>query len=271
MMATKALKHEELMLVIPQRLLITMDAIMDSYIAPYIERADPRLTPTQALAVFLMCEKYRREKSFWRPYIDILPEEYSCPTFFTEDDFRLLPNSLRGKAKAKKYECHKEYKELAPFFKMLADLFPDQEDAFNFKDFKWAWSAIKTRALDVPIGRESCRHLRDAEDTPTPTMFPLVDSINHAAQAKIRHRYNEKSRCLESRTETVYRRHAEVMNSYGRADNDNLLLEFGFVVPGNPEDTVTFHLGKVSSGNYVICCPRQIWRGSVDQLIVRMT
>eukprot|EP00058_Branchiostoma_floridae_P019648 XP_002605138.1 hypothetical protein BRAFLDRAFT_122719 [Branchiostoma floridae] len=242
LMATKALKHEELILVIPKRLLITIDAIMDSYLAPYIERADSQLTPSQALAVFLMCEKCRREKSFWRPYIDILPEEYTCPAFFTEEDFRLLPNSLRGKAKAKKYECHKEFMELAPFFKMLADLFPDQEDAFNFKDFKWAWSAIKTRAFDVPLGGETCYRLRDSEDTSNPTMFPLVDSINHAAQAKIRHRYNEKRRCLESRTETVYRRHAEVMNSYGRADNDNLLLEFGFVVPGNPADTVTFHL-----------------------------
>ncbi|XP_066263749.1 SET domain-containing protein 4-like isoform X1 [Branchiostoma lanceolatum] len=241
LMATKALKHEELILTIPKRLLITLDAIMDSYIAPYIERADPQLNPTQTLAAFLMYEKYRREKSFWRPYIDILPEEYSCPAFFTEDDFRLLPNSLRGRAKAKKYECHKEYKELTPFFKQLADLFPDQEDVFSFKDFKWAWSAIKTRAFDVPIGLETCPHIRDT-DTPTPTMFPLVDSINHSVKAKIRHRYNDKSRCLESRTGTVYRKHAEVMNSYGRADNDNLLLEFGFVVPGNPADTVTFNL-----------------------------
>ncbi|XP_019637584.1 PREDICTED: SET domain-containing protein 4-like [Branchiostoma belcheri] len=241
MMATKALKHGELILAIPKRLLITIEAIMDSYLAPYIERADPRLTPTQALAVFLICEKHRREKSYWRPYIDILPDEYSCPAYFTEDDFRLLPNSLRGRAKAKKYECHKVYKELTPFFESLADLFSDREDVFNFQNFKWAWSAIKTRALDVPIGRETGAHLRDT-DTPTPTMFPLVDSINHSAQAKIRHRYNDKSQFLESRTESVYRRHAEVMNSYGRADNDNLLLEFGFVVPGNPADTVTFNL-----------------------------
>lgn len=55
-------------------------------------RCDPLLGGMEnvALAVYLICEKLNIKESTWQPYIDVLPESYNTPLFFSPEEMSLL-------------------------------------------------------------------------------------------------------------------------------------------------------------------------------------
>ena len=59
---------------VPRDMLITMQEVMSSEIGPYLGDDDGT---TLALSLFLLHERAKRDRSQWKPYIDILPTSYT--------------------------------------------------------------------------------------------------------------------------------------------------------------------------------------------------
>lgn len=60
--------------------------------------------------------------------------------------------------------------------------------------------------------------------------------------------FNKDTDCYEIKTFDKYKRYSQVFISYGAHDNSHLLLEYGFVIPGNPNDVYEFTLGEKLTG-----------------------
>lgn len=56
--------------------------------------------------------------------------------------------------------------------------------------------------------------------------------------------YDPVSNCYRIKTLDSYHAYDQVFIHYGPHDNVNLLLEYGFVIPSNPHDAVSFELGE---------------------------
>ena len=109
------------------------------------------------------------------------------------------------------------------------ELFPLQE--FTFTRFCLAWNTIQARAF----GRR----------LPWTALVPFADCLNHA-NVQTKYDYNIDSNGmfrLFPTGQNAYFQGEEVFNSYGRRNNENLLLEYGFAMMDNEWDEVEIALG----------------------------
>ncbi|KAF9807825.1 hypothetical protein SFRURICE_000606, partial [Spodoptera frugiperda] len=89
--ATKEFKEGSLLLTVPSKLMMTEKNAKESELGSF---SDPLLQnmPNITLALFLLLEK-NDPKSFWKPYIDILPDKYPTILYFTLEELAELKPS----------------------------------------------------------------------------------------------------------------------------------------------------------------------------------
>lgn len=82
-----------LVISVPRKLMLTIESAKNSILGPLIDK-DRMLQnmPNVALAMFLLIEKFS-SNSFWKPYIDILPNSYTTVLYFSNDELIELDNS----------------------------------------------------------------------------------------------------------------------------------------------------------------------------------
>lgn len=104
------------------------------------------------------------------------------------------------------------------------ELFP--LDRFTFQRFTLAWNTIQARAF----GRR----------LPWTALVPFADCLNHSnVQTKYDYNISENGMFrLFPTGNNSYVKGSEVFNSYGRRNNENLLLEYGFAMLDNEWDEV---------------------------------
>ncbi|KAJ1956565.1 Histone-lysine N-methyltransferase setd3, partial [Dipsacomyces acuminosporus] len=85
--ARQAILENEPYAWIPYKLVIT-DSVCQSMLP---ETLDIDLHGRPMLCTFLIHERFvAKDKSFWKPYIDILPPEFHTPLHFSEEELALL-------------------------------------------------------------------------------------------------------------------------------------------------------------------------------------
>ncbi|XWS34440.1 hypothetical protein CRYUN_Cryun21dG0038800 [Craigia yunnanensis] len=177
--------------------------------------------------------------SFWRPYINNLPETYSVPIFFAGEDIRNLQYAPLL------YQVNKRCRFLLEFEqelkKALKNLKPS-EHPFGGQDVDasslgWAMSAVSSRAFRL-YGKK----LPDGTHSDIPMMLPLIDMCNHS--------FNPNARILQEQdagnpkmlikvvAERDIKQNDPLLLNYGCLSNDFFLLDYGFVIPSNPYDYI---------------------------------
>lgn len=112
-------------------------------------------------------------------------------------------------------------------------------DQFTFSRFALAWNTIQARAF----GRR----------LPWTALVPFADCLNHAnVQTKYDYNVDENGMFrLFPTGQNAYFRGQEVFNSYGRRNNENLLLEYGFAMLDNEWDEVEIAFELIKSPSEV--------------------
>lgn len=234
-MSTKSLKAGELIIALPERCLLTTGAVLESYLGDYIRKWKPPISPLLALCTFLMVERYAGDESQWKPYLDVLPESYSCPVFWEYSNVSLLPEPLRGKAQEQITFLQELYSSAASFFASLQSLFRESvENILTYEALCWAWCSVNTRTVYMKHPQRDC--FSRAVDAYA--LAPFLDLLNHSPKVQVEAAFNPESRCYEIRACSSCRRYEQVFICYGPHDNQRLLLEYGFVAVQNPHSTV---------------------------------
>jgi hypothetical protein len=195
-----------------------------------------------AIALHLIHEKYVvGETSFWKAYIDILPETGQVnPTFtWSDEDLSFLNGSpVIAATKSLQLKLQREYDDLLGGENGLIAKYPDRfpADKFTYETWIWAFTMLFSRAI----------RLRSLKQGETLAMVPYADLINHSpfSQAYIDARESGDWLFKSGEEEVIlyadrrYRKMEQIYISYGPKSNAELLLLYGFAVERNPFNSV---------------------------------
>ncbi len=129
-----------------------------------------------AMACQLIRERFvMGDQSFYKPYIDVLPEVGEVnPTFtWSEEDLSFLQGSpVIAATKSLQMKLRREYDSLLGGEDGLIAKFPDKfpKEAFTFEHWEWAFTMLFSRAIRL-------RNLRQGESL---ALVPYADLINHS-------------------------------------------------------------------------------------------
>lgn len=166
--ALSDIRSHEIMLEIPRKLLICEPTCKLSKIIGHVFE-DPTLfrfggVGSELIAVFLMHEYLQGKKSFWYPYIKVLPDPTTiCKWTDTQLDM-LQDNALSKAAKDKWGHFRVQYIRL---FSRLRTRFPDEfpEDLYTERLFIWAILTVSARAFGRRLEWMA--------------LVPFADNLNH--------------------------------------------------------------------------------------------
>ncbi|XP_050677459.1 actin-histidine N-methyltransferase [Leptidea sinapis] len=236
----KALKHfpdESLILTIPEKVMMTEQDAYNSELSGFIKKDLLMQTMSNvSLALFLLLEKSKPD-SFWKPYIDNLPEKYSTVLYFTLDElaeikpspvFEVSLNLYTNIARQYAYFWREIFDANTPELKSL-------RDTFTFENYRWAVSTVMTRQNRIQLG-----------DKNTTAFIPLWDMCNHE-NGKITTDFNKELRRGECFALRDFQPGEQIFIFYGVRSNANLFLHNGFVYPNNKFDTLSLYLGVSSN------------------------
>ncbi|KAF6737404.1 SET domain-containing protein 4 [Oryzias melastigma] len=247
---------------LPESCLLTTSTVLLSYLGPFLKRWKPPPSSLVALCVFLVCERHRGEASDWFPYIDVLPQSYSCPPYFTDSVMAVLPSGVRRRAEEQREMVRHLHASHQDFFRSLQPVLtrPAEEvltyEALRYTHkqpphshtlspqrthsriwppmpHRWAWCSINTRS--VFMTPPSSSFLSGPDNY---ALAPFLDLLNHRPDVQVKAGFNRATGCYEVRSLSGVQRHQQAFINYGSHDNQRLLLEYGFVSSCNPHSVV---------------------------------
>jgi histone-lysine N-methyltransferase SETD3 len=223
--ATRSLLPGELVLHIPRKLMITTEVAKASAIGKLIATHGGDFTDHDYLVAYLL--QIKREGGFWKPYIDILPTDYShIAAHFSESEMACLEGSyITGVVRTRRKQEDDSYNALAACLK---------ESWFTREDFAWGYSIVKSRVYSVVLGGKESR-----------AMVPLADMFDHNPDKSLRWIKASDTGFIVTARESV-EQGAALFESYGVRCNARLLNVYGFCVDFNPENHAEIFLRPVS-------------------------
>ncbi|XP_076159735.1 SET domain-containing protein 4 isoform X1 [Alosa pseudoharengus] len=243
LMVTSPIKANEMLISLPEQCLLTTSTVLGSYLGEYIKRWKPPVSPLLALCAFLIAERHAGSLSKWKPYIDVLPQTYTCPAYFSDDVINLLPPGLRVKARDQRERVWELHSSSAAFFASLQPLLREPAvTLFSHDALCWAWCSVNTRTVYM-------RHPQSPHLSTEPDVYalaPYLDLLNHCPQVQVGQvtaGFSQANRCYEIRSVQGCSKFHQAFICYGPHDNQRLLLDYGFVAPGNPHAVVYVDLG----------------------------
>jgi len=239
LLARRNINDGDELLMIPMKLCLTIDSAREALGDDAIPLGTNEYL---AIAAHLIYERFvKGEKSFWKPYIDILPTvEEVNPTFtWSDEDLSFLEGSpVVPATKSLQIKLQKEYESFLGGEGGLCERFPDRfpREAFSLENWIWAFTNLFSRAIRL-------RNLRNGEGL---AMVPYADLINHSPFSSAYVDAREAGDWLfKDGTEEVilyadrsYRKMEQIYISYGPKSNADLLLLYGFALERNPFNSV---------------------------------
>ncbi|XP_072513907.1 SET domain-containing protein 4 [Salminus brasiliensis] len=242
LMATQPIKAEGLVISLPERCLLTTSTVLKSYMGEYIKRWQPPVSPLVTLCSFLIAERHYGDTSEWSPYIKVLPKSYTCPVYFSDDIMDLLPRDVQKKGVEQKERFQELYISSQPFFLSLQPLFTQPvENLFTQDAFRWAWCSVNTRTVYMEHAQSDFL----SREKDVFALAPYLDLLNHCPAVQVEAGFNKLTSCYEIRSIQGCKKFQQAFICYGPHDNQQLLLEYGFVAPGNLHSVVYVDLGAL--------------------------
>lgn len=228
LIARKTITQGQPLLVINTKLVLTKQQARETLGADVVTE---QMGEYIALALLLVHERAKGPRSFWAPYIDVLPtaDEVGQSFLWPEEELALLTGSQALDAtRSMQTKLRDEFAELeATLFSARPELFP--ADDFNLDSFLWAMSMLFSRAVN----------LREQEML---ALVPYADLLNHSPYSATNFMLNtipfSKEREVTLYADRSYAAGDQVLISYGQKSNSELLLLYGFVVDRNLFDQV---------------------------------
>ncbi|KAK2716013.1 hypothetical protein QYM36_010547 [Artemia franciscana] len=230
MRTRKGLEAGQLLVQIPRLLLMTAGGFRSSKEWSWL--VDKNLSCHDALVLYLLVEKNKRDSSFFHAYIKTLPEEFSMPTDLGNEMICMLPTFIAMKFQDKIKSLQDSFKKVARGYKNICI------KELGFCEFKWAYYVVNTRA--VHITGSSGKFNADSSDCMA--LVPFLDLLNHTHDTSCISGFNPDTNCYEIETLSKTPKCSEVFINYGPHDNLSLFVEYGFLIPRNPNNCLPLEM-----------------------------
>ncbi|CAM2009690.1 GNAT family N-acetyltransferase [Acanthopleuribacter pedis] len=166
--STQPIKSGAALCWVPRKLMMCGDKARASRIGRCIEAANPSLRSEHSLLAAFLLQEAADPDSFWRPYINSLPERFDeVPLFW--DEAALQP--LQGTFALLWIKARRD--RILADYQALAEAVPHFATRFSEQQFLWAMTAVNARCFDVPV----------VSGTSEPALIPLLDLYNHHQDA----------------------------------------------------------------------------------------
>lgn len=230
LIAFKNIQQNEKIIEIPESIIITENN------EEYQIQNPNLLNEYDRIAIFLIKERSKGEKSSWKPYLDTLPVENDLKLVFRwrMSDIAFLNGSkiLLARTYLKKkidFQFNNVQKNVFEKNKLI---FP--EEIFNLMSWEWAMTILFSRAI----------YLQNSKKI---SLVPYADLLNHNpfSTSYIDSKSIPFSNSLEISmyADRSYNKFDQVFTTYGPKTNLELLILYGFSLERNPFESYEIRVG----------------------------
>mmetsp|Transcript_27829 Transcript_27829/g.49130 ORF Transcript_27829/g.49130 Transcript_27829/m.49130 type:complete len:464 (-) Transcript_27829:135-1526(-) len=180
------------------------------------------------LACYL-CQEKHASSSYWKPFIDILPDKYyNMPIFFNDHYNKHLKGSYSIEmAATRNKQLRQEYEGIVracPAFRK-----------YHYLEFVWGRLAVITRIFSLDINGRT-----------TDGLVPMADMLNHHPTRQTTWGYSDRKQGFVMTTTQEVGPDVEIFDSYGRKWQGRYFVNYGFTIDDNYEDNDAVIQGHLS-------------------------
>ncbi|CAL8466995.1 g6531 [Coccomyxa elongata] len=200
------------------------------------------------LCLLLLIEKARGNASIWASYIEVLPQHYEDPVWWSDEDVLILKGSRLGAAVehyAKGLQNLSIWRaRLCAIQRELGGINVLEEDGglwgTSEEVLKWAKSTVWSRAFNIAS-------MGDAQEASI-ALIPVLDMLDHNPQQHVAwHTGRQGKDNFHFLTKSPIKKGDVLYSNYGYKSNEELLLGYGFILEPNPADFFCVSLGLETS------------------------
>jgi hypothetical protein len=196
------------------------------------------------LALFLHDQYSLGVKSFYSPFINYLPDDFTCfPYYYSQEERKLVSNTfLEDEISSWNSQLKFEYNLVTNNFPLHSIKF---EEYVKMRHLSWSRN-FNMNFNGVSYG----------------TMIPIADLFNfHPEKVNLKWAFDLDHKCFSVRAHRDINAGEELFLSYGQEDNAMYLFYYGFIISNNP-NKLTVELKK--EGDEVIKLTRPV---EIERLI----
>lgn len=252
MICNENIDSEEIILEIPQKLVVSIELILNSDIEEIFKNMfNKNKNERLLITLFILHEKYK-QNSFFKPYIDIFPKKIELLSDWNNNDFDELQDCTINNHTSRLDYLKEMYKH------EIENLLEDNNDInsllnkINFQDFYWAYKIVNTRCF--PDKSTSIFNI---------VFIPLADCINYGKDDNTTLTYykNNIDFSYQFKAKQKIFKNQEITILYGslnsnnyKHNNFNLLFHYNFCILNNKYEYISINtkiILKVNSNNYI--------------------
>lgn len=189
-----------------------------------------KLTSHQLLSMFLLLEKKRKSNSWWKPFLDCLPnyKDYEgTPMTWKFDENVEDEKLLSSLPKFTRLHVEKQIEQFNSDFAIVTSLLLPFQNIFSKKEYLWAWITVNTRCMYFELPKYLQENGSKNSSVNKITLVPYADYINHHFELR-----NAEARCTKSGYDVVtianVKKGEYIWFSYGPHNDSFLQCEYGF-------------------------------------------
>ncbi|CAD8081680.1 unnamed protein product [Paramecium primaurelia] len=173
-----------------------------------------------------LLQENRRQNSFWKPYIDVLPKDVSgFPTYFDAEQDALLKGSpTLYTVMNQRRIFREEYDNLKEAVKEF------QRYGYTYNDFIKFRILTISRSFPVYIGENEQQQL----------LVPLADFVNHDNNGFLQYGYSPDADGFFMQAVRNIQKGEELFYNYGQWSNKYFFMNYGFASLTNPMNQFDF-------------------------------
>ncbi|CAI2017623.1 hypothetical protein SEUBUCD646_0H00220 [Saccharomyces eubayanus] len=257
-------KPDQALIKVPESLLITSQQALKEF--PQV--ADEKGLLNSVTQLYLSKLKFGSNavhlKSFFKPYLDVLPLELPQPHFWSTDEivnlhgtdvYLTMRDTLNKLTKEWMGLCQVLSIEHAPQDKQFLLLFEEKPEAAvvplekfsahinsckletltwnSFAAYLWSHCIFNSRAFPRVILNKSGTKSSDLNEG---FLYPIVDLLNHKNDIPVKWQMNEHNELCFMSQSGGFSANDELFNNYGNISNEKCLLNYGFWDSSNKYD-----------------------------------
>ena len=217
----RAVRAGELLIRIPQRIVITNDVMEEHPIAATLSSFEGKMHSRYVMHAVWLAAQRADAASPWRPYVDALPASFAyMPTLRPDEDLAALEGTRALEMVMRRRQ------ELRTDLTVVTDLIDEARD-LPFADLIWGNHAARSRGFATPDGER-------------PALVPIADMANHGV-ANATFDFADRGD-FEVHATADLAADVEVLHSYGQFSNARWLVGYGFALRDNPDDEVILEI-----------------------------